>query len=185
LKYADHDITDEKKFIELAPNKYLRSYINALTKLVVVDREMWATRLQNASISNLFDIPHFGRSNEINSCVKMLLMFVHGGYLWLDRRISIDIYLIVCIIGISLKWEDPSPLFFDKKNENALSEITREMFHTHRAQHGLDVTSICDPKVRFLMYILACKLLRKCRKDQIPVIIIVVEEKCVEGIQMN
>jgi hypothetical protein len=44
--------------------------------------------------------PTFGRSNEINACVNMLLRCVHGGYLWLDRPVSIDIDLIVCITGL-------------------------------------------------------------------------------------
>jgi hypothetical protein len=33
LKYVDHDITDKKKFSELALHKYFKSYINTITKL--------------------------------------------------------------------------------------------------------------------------------------------------------
>jgi hypothetical protein len=50
LKYADHDITDEKKFLELAPSKYLKRYISAETKMVVIEPEIWATRLQKDGI---------------------------------------------------------------------------------------------------------------------------------------
>jgi hypothetical protein len=35
------------------------------------------------------------------------------------------------------------------------------------------------------MQALACKLLRKCRKDQVPAGVIVVVEKCVEGVSMS
>jgi hypothetical protein len=35
------------------------------------------------------------------------------------------------------------------------------------------------------MQALACKLLRKCRKYQVPVTVIATTERCVEGIQMN
>jgi hypothetical protein len=73
-------------------------------------------------ILNLFDIPHFGRSSEINTCINMLLSCVHGGYLWLDKLVLIDTELIVCIIGLSLQGEDPLLIFADKNNEKDLSE---------------------------------------------------------------
>jgi hypothetical protein len=50
---------------------------------------------------------------------------------------------------------------------------------------GLDVASISDDCVKFAMQVLACKLLRKCRRDQVPAGAITVTEKCVEGVQMN
>jgi hypothetical protein len=68
--------------------------IDAKTYLPIVEPKVWARGLERAGLLNLFDIPHFGRSQEINACVKMLLTCVHGGYLWLDRMISIDTYLI-------------------------------------------------------------------------------------------
>jgi glutamate synthase domain-containing protein 2 len=35
------------------------------------------------------------------------------------------------------------------------------------------------------MQVLACKLLRKCHKDQVPTGVIETTEKCVTGVQMN
>jgi hypothetical protein len=151
----------------------------------VIEPKVWETRLHKASILNLFNIPHFGRSNEVNAYIKMLPSCVHGGYLWLNRLVSIDTDFIVCIIGLPSHEEDPTLLFFDKKNEKTLSKSMREMFHTHREQRGLDVTGICDLKIRFVTQVLACKLLRKCIKYQVPTTVIVVTEKCVEGVQMN
>jgi hypothetical protein len=90
LKYEDHDITDEKKFLELAPRNYLNRYISIKTKLVVIEPKIWETWLQKVGLMNLFDIPHFGRSVEINAYVKMLLSCVHGGYLWINIPESID-----------------------------------------------------------------------------------------------
>jgi hypothetical protein len=141
--------------------------------------------LQKDGILNLFDIPHFERSTNINACVNILLSGVHGGYLWLDRSVSIDTNLIVHITGLQSQGEDPSLIFSDKKNEKALSESMKEKFHTIWGQCGLDVASICDPTMRFVTQVLACKFLRKCRKDQLPAIVIVKDEKCVEGAQMN
>jgi hypothetical protein len=157
LKYVDHDITDENKFPELVPNKFLKKYISSETHMIVIEPQVWATGLQKEGLLNLFDIPHFGWSQEINACVKMLLSCVHGGYMWLDRPVSIDTDLIVHITGLPSQGEDPSLLFFDKKNEKSLSESMKEKFHTFCGQHGLDVASICDPTVRFVMQALACK----------------------------
>jgi hypothetical protein len=76
-------------------------------------------------------------------------------------------------------------LFFDKKNEKTLSESMKEKFHTFCGQCGLDVASICDPMVRFVMQALACNILRKCIKYQVPTTVIAATERCVEGVQMN
>jgi hypothetical protein len=54
--------------------------------------------------------------------MKVLLSCVNEGYLWLDRPISIDADLIVCIIGLLLQGKDPASFFFDKKNEKYLTE---------------------------------------------------------------
>jgi hypothetical protein len=35
------------------------------------------------------------------------------------------------------------------------------------------------------MQVLAYKLLHKCRKDEVPVVVIAATEKCSEGVQMN
>jgi hypothetical protein len=82
LKYADHDITDEKKFPELAPSKYLKKYINAETQMIVIEPQTWETGLEKVGILNLFDIPHFGRSTRdqclcedvVELCAWRLLM---------------------------------------------------------------------------------------------------------------
>jgi hypothetical protein len=94
LKYVDHDITDTTKFPELAPSEYLELKIDPVMNQTIPVPKVWARGLERAGILNLFDIPHFDRSQEVNACVKMLLTCVHGGYLWLDRPISIDTDLI-------------------------------------------------------------------------------------------
>jgi hypothetical protein len=58
----------------------------------------------------------------------------------------------------------------------------KEKFHTFHGQHSLDVASIRNLTIRFATQALACKLLRKCRKDQFPTLFIVAAERCVEGV---
>jgi hypothetical protein len=49
----------------------------------------------------------------------------------------------------------------------------------------MDVASICDPTIRFVTQSVDYKLSRKCRKDQVPLAVIVTVEQCVEGVHMN
>jgi hypothetical protein len=58
--------------------------------------------LYNTGIMNLLDIPHFGCGKQINGCVKQLLERVHGGVLWMDRLVPINVDLITTIIGLPM-----------------------------------------------------------------------------------
>jgi hypothetical protein len=56
-------------------------------------------------------------------------------------------------------------------------ERMKEKFDTYRGLCGIDVASINDKCVRFVMQVLACKLLRKCCKDQVSEGVIETMEK--------
>jgi hypothetical protein len=138
----------------------------------------WVKGLQRVGILNLLEIPHFGTSTEINACFKLLLSCVHGGFLWLYKSMSIGTQLIAQIIGLPTQGEGPFPLFMGKANEKALLERIKEKYGTYRGMCGLDVVSINDYTVRFVSQVLACKLLRKCHKHQVPARAIGTMEKC-------
>jgi hypothetical protein len=61
----------------------------------------------------------------------------------------------------------------------------KEKYGMHRGECGLDIASINDDIVIFVMQVLACKLLRKCHRDQVPTGVIAATEKCAAGVQMN
>jgi hypothetical protein len=103
--------------------------------------------MEKTSILNLFYILHFGRSADINICVKLLLSCVHGGFLWLDRPVSIDMELIVCITGLSSKGEDPLPFFTEKSKEKAYSKKMKDKYDTFIVARGLDLARINNDKV--------------------------------------
>jgi hypothetical protein len=69
-----------------------------------------------------------------------------------------------------------------RSGEKALSESMKEKFNTFRGKRGLDVTNISDDVVRFATQVLACKLLRKCWKDEVLTAVIRSAEKCIEGV---
>jgi hypothetical protein len=114
--------------------------------------------------------------------MKMLLSYVHRGYMWLDKLVSIDIDLIVHNTCVPSKGLDLAIEFFDKNKEKSLAESMKDKFHTFQGQRGMDAASISDPMVIFETKSLAFKLLRKCRKDQVLSMIIAAAKQCVEGV---
>jgi len=49
----------------------------------------------------MLDIPHFGRGRDVKHCIKKLMEVTHGGYIWVEYHVSIDVELISYIIGLS------------------------------------------------------------------------------------
>jgi hypothetical protein len=88
MKFADHDLEDIKKFPELAPDKYMHTKLSPRFTGSYSRATRVGTGLEKTCILNLLEIPHFGRSTEINICIKLLLSCIHGGFLWLDRPVS-------------------------------------------------------------------------------------------------
>jgi hypothetical protein len=71
----------------------------------------WTMDLTQSTILNMMKIPHFGRHQEVNVCIKLLLSSFHGGYLWLDRCIIVDLELIHQITGLSMQGPDPQDFY--------------------------------------------------------------------------
>jgi hypothetical protein len=59
LKYANHDIIDENKFLKLIPSKFPMKFISSEIHMIVIEPQVWARGLQKAGLLNMFDIPHF------------------------------------------------------------------------------------------------------------------------------
>ena len=72
----------------------------------------------------MIHMPHFRRLAEVIACVKQILAFFHGGYLWLGIEISITLDLISHITGLHKVGVDPSHYFQGKDNDkNLLSKL--------------------------------------------------------------
>jgi hypothetical protein len=56
---------------------------------------------------NLLEIPHFVRDKDVNNYVKKLLALVHGGIVWMDMIVSIDVDLIAKITSLPTDGENP------------------------------------------------------------------------------
>ena len=53
--------------------------------------------LVQEGLLSLMYMSHLHRSREVNPCVKQLLVSFHGGCLWLDKKINVDVDLIATI----------------------------------------------------------------------------------------
>jgi hypothetical protein len=91
LKYQDYNLLDHIKFLQFQVDQYMVMTVNPATKVEALTPQAWIASLQPSRLLNLLQIPHFGRSNEINVVVKVLLSCVHRGQLWLDCRVDITI----------------------------------------------------------------------------------------------
>jgi hypothetical protein len=95
--------------------------INPATKIEALTPQAWIASLQPSGLLNLLQIPHYERSNEINAVVKVLLSCVHGGHIWLDRRVNITIDLIHRITRLSKTRADPVAHFVGKDQDRKLA----------------------------------------------------------------
>ena len=66
--------------------------------------------------------PYLGYIEEVNSCVKKLLVCFNGGCLWLEINISVDVNIIASIIGITLARFNPTPFFAGKYHDTRLKK---------------------------------------------------------------
>jgi hypothetical protein len=125
LKYADHVVTDTTKFPDLVQESYLenRGEVGPLGK-PILELAKWITGLYNSGIVNLLDIPHFGHGKNVGLCVKQLLARVHGGILWMDNLVPIDVYLIANITGFPTNGINPEDYLENKAKDK---EIAKEV----------------------------------------------------------
>ena len=67
-----------------------------------------ALGVDDAGLFNLLLMLHFGQSMEVTIYVRQLLVFFHGGYMWLDRSYPVDVNLISQITGLPRQGDDPA-----------------------------------------------------------------------------
>jgi hypothetical protein len=113
---------------------------------------------------NLIVILHFGHGKHINGCVKQLLAMVHGGILWMDRPVPINVDLIAKITGIPMDGENPKRYLEDKTKAKSISNEIKAKYGTERGNKGIKISDINDPATRFAARLLGCEIMFKCRK---------------------
>jgi hypothetical protein len=125
LKFSDFNLRDHKVYSMLSPYKYLTRTKGKNLKIVP---QPWTMNLAQSTLLNVMKIPHFGRHQEVNYCVKLLLVSYHGGYLWLNHRIKVDPTLINWIIGISMQGPNPHDCYPGKTADCSLAQKIKEAY---------------------------------------------------------
>ena len=118
----------------------------------------WGKGLDQSGLLSLLFMPHFGRSIEVNTYVKQLLVEFHGGYMWLDKAYSVDVNLILEITGLPQVGVDPMS-FLKKDKDPSMIVRDKDKYDVVRANIGFLISSINDHTIHFIMKILSCKML--------------------------
>jgi hypothetical protein len=151
----------------------------------ITQPHQWATGQDKTGILGLLKIPHFGRGQYTLACVKQLLAFTHGGDVWQDKPIPITVKLIMHITGLPTWGMDLVMILDDKSKEKKLAEEMKKKYGIDMGTRGIIIKWIKNVTTQLGAKILSCKLLRKCRKDEVPSRAIVVAAQCVEGTSMS
>jgi hypothetical protein len=76
---------------------------------------------------------------------------------------------------------DPVQFLDNKKREKALAEEMKKKYGTDRGTQGIIIKRINDVATQMASNILACKLLRKFRREEVSAGVITVAAQCVES----
>jgi hypothetical protein len=89
------------------------------------------------------------------------------------------------ITGIPSWGMDPVLTLDDKSKEKELAEKMKKKYGIARGTRGIIIKWIKNAVTQLGKNILACKLLRKCHKDEVPSGVIVVVAQCKEGTSVS
>jgi hypothetical protein len=117
LKTNNFNLGYCKKFNMLSPHGYLTRMKRKKSRIIPQPRTMDLTQ---STILNVMKILHFGRHQEVNACIKILILSFHGGFLWLERCITVDLALIHQITGLSMQGPDLQDFYPGKATDCAL-----------------------------------------------------------------
>jgi hypothetical protein len=123
-------VNDREKFSEFSKKFYLDTVGIGPFSEPINQPKQWVSELAKASILVLLEISHFGRAQDVTNCVKQLMEVTHGGYLWVEVPISIDVEIITYITGPPSRGETPVQYLDEKMKEKALAEEMKKMYDT-------------------------------------------------------
>jgi hypothetical protein len=145
--------------------------------------QSWTMNLAQSTLLNVMKIPHFGRHQEVNTCVKLLLSCYHGHYLWLDHRITVDPMLIHRIMALSMQGPDLWDFYPGKATNRALAQKIKDTYDdVEKGTRGYKVASIQNGVVCLACQLIVGKLLRNKRPTHVTGFIVDLAGKCVEGL---
>ena len=91
MSFDDHDL---RRFLELEMKKYMTIVYDTEDVPIHMVPMKWVRGLEKFGLLLSMHVPHLGRTTELNTFVKQLLVCFHYEFLWLDWKISRDVELI-------------------------------------------------------------------------------------------
>jgi hypothetical protein len=159
LKISDYNLGDCDIYDMLRPYKYLTKTKGKKSKIIP---QPWTMDIARSTILNVMKIPHFGRHQEVNVCVKLLLSCFHGGYMWLDRHITVDPMLIHRITKLSMQGLDPQEFYPGKVADCTLVQRIKDTYgDIEKGKQSYKVASIQNGRVCLACQLIVGKLVRK------------------------
>ena len=182
MKFEDSNLANSEKF----PHLETRNLMKQNTKGAVITLEpcKWLCGVEKARFLHLLWIPHFHRVPITIFVIRQLLCLVHDEYLWLEEPIPIMADLIHRISWLPYKGKDPVTIV-EKCSDLALVEAMKEKYKLEKKKRGYVISRIKDKGVCIVTQLLAEKFMRKCHTDEVPVSVVMLAEKCTEGVQFN
>ena len=138
MKYEDHYLLLLK---DIADEPY-ESVPTMLGTPILWIPHPGAQGLDKSGLLGLINMPHFGRLNKANACVKQLLACFHGGKLWLNEPIQVTVDLIANITRFPKVGEDLTQYFRGQDNDKKLSKQLKERFGLQRDGQAYCIDSI-------------------------------------------
>jgi hypothetical protein len=161
------------------PHRYITKTTGKKPRLL---SQPWIKELVQSTMLNVMKIPHFGPRQEVNACVKILLSCYHGGYRWLDRRITVDLAPIHQITGLIVKGPDPQQFYLGKASNCSLAQCIKEAYgEDEKGKRGYKVASIQDGVMCLAFQLIASNIVTKNHPTQVTGFVVDLVGKCVEG----
>jgi hypothetical protein len=124
-------------------------------------------------------ILHFRRHQEVNACIKLLFSCYHGGYLWLNHRITVDPTFINRITGLSMQGPDPHDFNPRKTMDRTFVQKIKDTYRdVKKGMHGYKVSSIQSGAVHLACQLIVGKLVHKNRPTQVSRFVVDLARKC-------
>ena len=103
----------------------------------------------------------------------------------MDKPLQIDVALISKITGLPTFGVQPKEYVDNKARKKEITQLVKAQFGTSWGNRGIVLKDINDNVTRFTNNIMACKQLRKCRKQEAPASIITVVVQCAKGVMFS
>ena len=110
---------------------------------------------------------------------------MHEGFLWLDRKVDLNVHLIHRIMRLSKRGSDLAKHFVGKELDRQTTECMKRLYNIQKGGREFDAVIIEDDIVRFIVQLLAKRLLRTCRPTEVPATVVDLAHCVKEGVEYN